>query len=169
MDVAGVVADDAITPSNLAIFAMRMLLTLVPLALMTKKGRKRIIFYMMLSDILTALPMLIEGVELLQIAHSQFNEVVCRVGETSGETDVVAKTWVAKCRVRRNSRSIGIALVTVCLVSMAFGLALEIWSKRWLKWKDEEGTQQEESLKDIEHFERVHLSYDSYRTVGHQD
>lgn len=127
--------DDAVTPSNIAILALPLVLCLLPIALFADVRPKAMLLYAMLSDVLTALPMAIKGAELLSISKRRFAAHVTRLGDTSSsnEISVAAELWVCVCRTRADTRPTGVAFVSVAIVTMVTGLVLEVVARRWMR------------------------------------
>lgn len=126
--------EDATTGSNIAILALPMILTLVPIALVADVSQRSMLLYILLCDILTALPMAIKGAELLSISRRRFTSMVSRMGDTSRcNESVVAEIWVADCGIRKNVGPTGLAFLTASMVLMAVGIALEVFARWWFK------------------------------------
>ena len=125
--------EDATSASNLAILAFPLFLNVVPIALVANVSRMRMVLYVIASDILTALPMLIKGVEIVLIAGREFQSAMTRMGDPTrdgSETSVAAEVWVASCQTRRGVRGVGVTLICVSLGLMVLGVVLEFVA-RW--------------------------------------
>ncbi|CAN8069001.1 unnamed protein product [Agarophyton chilense] len=118
--------EDVILGSNTAILALPLVLNLIPVSLITICEKWTMVIYVLLSDILTALPMLIKGIELLNIGNSNFTEIVTRIGDTHEEETIAIETWVATCRVQHDAKTIGIVFITTASVAMFVGVLLEL-------------------------------------------
>ena len=128
--------EDAVTSSNLAILLLPLGLNIVPVALFADVGRRMMLVYTLMSDVLTVIPLGIKGVELLIISSRRFRSVVTRI--TSGAIGNVRDTgaaggevWAAECRVRDEVRRAGIALVVTAAVFLVIGIGAEFAAKSY--------------------------------------
>lgn len=133
-------ADDATTPSNIAILAFPLVMNLVPVALIADVNTIGMLLYTLLTDVLTAVPLVIKGVEVLQIGlHPSYATVSRITGATLGvgknennkSDDKVLEVWVAECHAEQSLRSTGIILLVVALTAMVGGIIAEFVAKRW--------------------------------------
>lgn len=127
--------EDAIAISNIAILALPMVLTLVPIAAIADVSRTRMVLYLILSDVLTTVPMGIKGVELLLIAKQEFIGTVTRMSDTAAdkmENTAVSELWVAQCGIRASVKPYGIAFVTVSVVMLVLGVVSEVIARWWI-------------------------------------
>lgn len=60
--------EDATTVSNMAIFLVPVLTTLVPLTVFSKVDTEMLLVYTMMTDVLTVLPLAIKGVEIIRFS-----------------------------------------------------------------------------------------------------
>lgn len=133
-------ADDATTPSNIAILAFPLVMNIVPVALIADVNSIGMLVYTLLTDVLTAVPLAIKGVEVFGIGTIAQTTAISRisganigmVNETTGiPHDKVMELWVAKCRAEESLRSTGIILLTVALLFMVGGIIAEFVAKQW--------------------------------------
>lgn len=131
-------ADDATTPSNIAILALPLVMNLVPVALIAEVNTVGMLVYTLLTDILTAVPLAIKGVEVLQIGLYPTFATVSRIsGATLGMqqngsyVDKAMELWVAKCHARESLRVTGIILLTIAITAMVGGIAAEFLASKW--------------------------------------
>ena len=127
-------ARDTILPSNAAILIAPLLLNLVPVAFLSSVGSCQMLLYILVTDVLTALPLGIKGVEVLTSAdfvhRSSFTWIL---GANDGSTDALAETWVAECHMTHAFHNIGIAFITVAILAIVLGIALEFLAHRYVQ------------------------------------
>lgn len=132
-------ADDATTTSNIAILALPLLMNLVPVALIADVNTIGILLYTLLTDVLTAVPLAIKGVEVLQIGlrltyatHSRITGATLGVeNKTELDDDKVLEVWVAECQAETKLRTTGVILLVIALTAMVGGIIAEFIAKRW--------------------------------------
>lgn len=129
-------AVDALTPSNIAILALPMVMNLVPIALIADVSTCGMLVYTVFSDMLTTVPFIIKGFELLNDGFTvQYEADTWFTGDESSEW-IVAETWGCKCDMA-SLKSTGAAFVGVGFACLVIGVAAEWWARglrrRWLK------------------------------------
>lgn len=125
-------AIDATSPSNIAILMLPLLLNFVPIALLADVGTLTMLLYTIMSDVLTVIPLLIKGIELLIISSRKHRSVVVRISSFTNatRTDIaVAEMWAAECTVSGSVRSTGYAFLALSLVALVVGILSEIGAK----------------------------------------
>lgn len=128
-------AQDALTPSSLAILILPVFLNLIPIALLAQVKTYVMLIYTVMSDVVTVIPMGIKGWELINISDDRHIASTLRVTSFSNGTipDVAAmQIWVAECKVSDNVRTVGIAFLTVAVVSLVVGVTLEFVAKVYM-------------------------------------
>lgn len=156
-------ATDAVTPSNIAILFLPVALNLIPISLISRVSDWKMLLYMLMSDILTVIPLAIKGIELIVIARQRHKSVAVRmlssVNGTLGES-AAAELWGAECRAKDNVLPSGIVFLTLALIFMIAGVAAEFWARAYV----ERRVQSREELKSL--FLRIgdeeHYDGDSY-------
>lgn len=126
---------DAMAASNVAILALPLVLNLVPVAVVADVRWATVVWFAVLSDVLTALPMVIKGAELIKITRSSFAGMVTRMADPTKDARAVAvpaEVWVAECRVKGAVRPTGVVFVAVGVGMMLLGISLEVWARWWL-------------------------------------
>lgn len=115
-------AQDAITPSNIAILALPMAMSLIPVAFVADLNTCATLLYILLTDILSCLPFLIKGVELVHTGSARRGETVAyHIGTPAlGLLEV----WSASCHGDSSFRVLG--LTFICVAVLAIGLLFEI-------------------------------------------
>ena len=131
-------ANDATTPSSIAILFLPLALNLVPIALLAPVSTLTTLLYTLMSDVLTVFPLGIKGVELIGIGNKQVRKVFTRITsklnneppETAFET-AFAEVWVAECTAGSNVRVPGIIFLTLAIIFLVFGIAAEFIAKHY--------------------------------------
>lgn len=131
-------AFDATTASNIAILALPLAMNVVPVALIADVNSLGMLIYTLLTDVLTAIPLAIKGVEVLVIGSAFKYAAVTRItGGNFNATEQIkskaAELWVARCRPYRSLTPKGIVLLSVALVFMIGGIIAEIVAKNWVQ------------------------------------
>lgn len=127
-------ARDAITPSNVAILALPMVMSLLPLSLLAELNTLASLLFIVFTDIFSVLPFLIKGVELLQSGTIQRSDLVAyHVGNPEFG---IMEVWAAQCSGKGNFRALGILFISISVTVMALGMALEVLA--WLCIKNRE-------------------------------
>lgn len=117
---------DSTTPSSVATLIFPLILTMVPVAAFADVTTLTAILYAMLTDIATALPLFIKGVELLRYALRQRVATRTRVyGGVNRAYPAAAEAWYATCSVESNILLKGWAFVILAISAMLLGTALE--------------------------------------------
>lgn len=152
--------EDVLLPSNIAILAFPLALNLVPVALITDCDQWGTVLYILFSDVLTALPMLIKGIELVTIGKARFMQQVTRMGNTLDQDTISAELTMAVCRMRQDAGTIGHVFICIACVAIVFGVALEVLA-RLLVWRKKERRRLEEEEKlYFDEFERARWKYE---------
>lgn len=132
-------AFDATTPSNIAILALPLAMNVVPVALIADVNTFGMLVYTLLTDVLTAVPLAIKGVEVLLIGKKVKYAAVTRIsGGNLWDNDrqqqgKAAEIWVAECVAEGNFITQGSILLVVALLFMVGGVVAEIVAKRWVQ------------------------------------
>ncbi|CAN8073360.1 unnamed protein product, partial [Agarophyton chilense] len=116
-------AFDATTPSNIAILALPLAMNVVPVALIADVNTLGMLIYTLLTDVFTAIPLAIKGVEVLLISKRVRHAAVFRITggnlfNQSAETYKAAELWVAECKPGIDYTTYGIVLLVVALFFM---------------------------------------------------
>lgn len=121
--------EDALTPSSVAILFLPLALTLVPIASLAPVTTAAMLLYTLISDVLTAVPLAIKGVELMIIGNQRHRAVVIRLtGSVNGSLLVSAGADItaAECRALSFVRPTGIKFLATAIFFMVFGVVLEL-------------------------------------------
>lgn len=128
-------AEDARTPSSLAILLMPLALNLVPIALLAQVNSFFMLMYTLMSDVITVIPLAIKGVELILIGKQRHVAAAIRFStRANGSLPETAsmEMWTAECRARDNVLPTGIAFVVLAIVFIILGIALEFIAKAYV-------------------------------------
>lgn len=139
-------ANDATTPSNIAILVFPLVMNVVPVALIADVNTIGMLLYTLLTDVLTAVPLAIKGVEVLLIGRRSNRAVVTRISganadlnsdDANGQPVILkaAETWVAECGARGSFTATGVILLLVAIAFMVGGVLAEFWAKRYVARK----------------------------------
>ncbi|PXF43018.1 hypothetical protein BWQ96_07266 [Gracilariopsis chorda] len=133
------IANDAATPSNTAILLLPLVLNLIPVALIADVNTFGMIVYTLLTDVLTVVPLMVKGVELIIVSKQKTYASIMRITGANFEPmtnqSKVAELWVARCVPSRSFRGIGEALLVVALICMVGGVLAELVAMRWVAGK----------------------------------
>lgn len=121
-------ATDAKTVSNTAILLLPLGLNLVPVSIFAHVTTAEMLMYVILSDVITVLPLFIKGVDLLRISRQKHYAVVTRIssGVRGVSPSAAGEIFAAACGVVGNVRVMGNAFVGIAVGFMVGGVALEI-------------------------------------------
>ena len=131
-------ANDALAISNIAILVLPLLLNLVPIALLSSVTTSFMLFYTVLTDILTVIPLGIKGAELISIGSSAHRSVAVRLSSSVAlprSKSAGAVLWASECFAPSNVRSWGVFFLTLSLVFMVVGIVLEFLAQAYMKRK----------------------------------
>lgn len=116
--------------SSLAILLLPTVLALVPIAVFQDAGVFATVLHTVATDIVSALPIAIKGVELVIYAsrrHNAFNANMYGMNSRTGTT--AAQVWAAECDMKPFVRQRGIVRVSLAASAMVLGILLEIIAK----------------------------------------
>lgn len=128
-------AADATTPSNIAILVFPLVMNLVPVALIAEVNSVGMLLYTLLTDVLTAVPLAIKGVEVLLIGKRSNRAIVTRISGADvmdPNASKAAEVWVAECKARGSYTATGVTLLAVALTAMVGGIIAEFWAKTYM-------------------------------------
>ena len=131
-------ANDALAPSNIAILVLPLFLNLVPIALLSTVTTSFMLFYTLLTDILTVVPLGVKGAELISIGSLTHRSVVVRISSSvmlprSGAA--AAELWSTECYAPSNVHRWGTFFLVLSLVFMIVGIMIEISAQAYMKRK----------------------------------
>lgn len=128
-------ADDATTPSSLALLILPLILNVIPIALLTSVTAKVMILYTVITDIVTVIPLTIKGIELISIGsstHRSIAVVLSGAGNGSMSISAGAEIWAAQCRSKGNVLPAGIAFLVLSIVFMVVGVLAEFYARYYV-------------------------------------
>lgn len=124
-------ASDAVTVSNIAILALPMAMSLIPVAFVADLNTLGMFAYILVTDVFSTIPFLIKGAELV---HSSTPKQTISTSFHGGNSTIgEAQIYVVVCRGENYFRNIGIAFITVAAVVMIVGVLLEVWARSVMK------------------------------------
>lgn len=131
-------ATDAVTPANFSILILPLLMSFIPVALIADVSDVATFFYVLLTDVFSAVPFVIKGVELVITGTTQQrNAETWLVGED--QSTQIAETWVAECSPQVRFRDMGIIVIAVGLGAIIFGILLEHFARKWMSRRRDKG------------------------------
>ncbi|CAN8065485.1 unnamed protein product [Agarophyton chilense] len=122
-------AHDATSLSSIFILFLPLFLNILPIAMFADVTRLSMLFYSLLSDILTTVPLAIKGVELIHIGSTTTVGVVIRMTSFHNgtrPTEAGAEVFLASCQTKAGVYNAGIAFLVIAIAFMVVGLILEV-------------------------------------------
>lgn len=125
------IAADAVTPSNVAILALPMVMSLIPVAFVADLNTLGMFAYILVTDVFSTTPFLIKGAELVRSSTQRKTTMMYYHGgnETLGNSQV----YIIDCRAEGVFRNTGIVFIAIALSSMVLGLLLELCARRVMR------------------------------------
>lgn len=120
------IASDSVTASNIAILALPMLMSVIPVAFIADLNAVGVLLYVIVTDMFSSLPFLIKGIELVQ--SSSPRRQIVRAFHAGNETLGQVEVWAAECHGHVLFRNLGILFIVVALAAAVLGLSLECWA-----------------------------------------
>lgn len=124
-------ARDAVTTSNIAILALPMAMNLIPMAFVADFATIGTLIYVLLTDIISTLPIFLKGIELVLLRRPQNG--LTSVYFAGDEKLGVIEIWNAKCQAAFIYGSAGTAFIATATFAMVAGVLLELWALRVMK------------------------------------
>lgn len=124
-------ARDAITASNIAILALPMAMNLIPMAFVADFATFGTLVYVLLTDIISTLPIFLKGIELVLLRKPQ--KSLTSVYFAGDEKLAMLEIWNAKCQAAFIYGSAGTAFIATATIAMIAGVLLELWALRLMK------------------------------------
>lgn len=124
--------EDASSPGGMSIFLVPILMTLVPLALVSEVDTGKLLIYTIATDILTVLPLAIKGAEMIHFSARKAEAIRSRMygTELTANEPVVMEVWYASCMATKRVEIFGAIYLSLALLFMIVGIALELYTKR---------------------------------------
>ncbi|PXF48857.1 hypothetical protein BWQ96_01413 [Gracilariopsis chorda] len=123
-------AEDSIVPSNVALLALPMFMSLIPVAFVAELGALGTVLYVIFTDVVAVIPFLIKGIELLSTTQSHNSLVAYYAGD---EKLADLQVWVAECRGTAKFKYIGLAFVIIALAAIVTGVLLEVQAMKYMQ------------------------------------
>eukprot|EP00171_Calliarthron_tuberculosum_P002004 IDg2004t1 len=129
-DMSVELAEDALRPANVAILLVPLAMSFVPIALIADVNGFAAFMYILFTDFLSSVPLVIKGVELV-ITGSNFRTAASTwlVGDSSL---LVSEAWAASCKPLTRYRHFGIGFIVIGLAAMLTGFALEMTARKYI-------------------------------------
>lgn len=130
-------ASDALTPSNIAILALPLIMMFVPVAFIADVGGALSFLYVFFTDFMSAVPFIIKGVELVTTGTANtINSETWILGDKDLKA---AESWVATCRGKNTFLIDGIIFIVVGVGAIIVGCTLEYMARRYMRKKRASG------------------------------
>lgn len=129
-------AEDAVAPSNIALLALPLVMSFIPVAFLAELNTCGVLWYIVFTDIISAVPLLIKGIELVGTTNSR-QELVAYYAGDKNLADV--QVWVAKCSGTNRFRNIGMSFIVIASASIIVGMVLEVCGMIYMRSKSQEG------------------------------
>ncbi|KAI0561097.1 hypothetical protein FGB62_93g037 [Gracilaria domingensis] len=127
-------AEDAVAAANIALLALPLVMTLIPVAFLAELNTCGFLWYVIFTDIISAVPLLIKGAELVRTTHSRSALVSYYAGD---EELADIQVWVASCNGTKIYRNIGISFIVISVTAILGGIALELFATKYMQNKRE--------------------------------
>jgi len=138
---------DSRAPSNIAIIILPVLLTVFPIGLAQDVGGRTLAIYAIGTDIISVLPVLIKGFEMLIEGNKKYYSVVSRIyGSTNSSETGIVQIFPAECSVNSSIRIYGIVFICIGFLAMIIGIALEIITMKQVRKNQNEWREERENL-----------------------
>lgn len=160
-------AQDATRLSNIAILALPMAMSFIPVAVIADVNDFAAFIYVLFTDFFSAIPFIIKGIELYVVGTDvQTNAETWIAG--SGDL-FVAESWVAACQPLSKYKKFGIAFITIGFAVMLSGFFLEHVARKYMRRRISAGDQPRplgEALFPISHHPLIPRDYDEGDTAA---
>ncbi|KAI0559887.1 hypothetical protein FGB62_132g028 [Gracilaria domingensis] len=134
-EIAIDLAEDSISPANVAIITLPMVVNLIPLALIAELNTLGYLLYIIFTDIISVAPFMIKGIELVSATRSHPVLVAYYAGD---EELADIQVWTADCRGTNRFRVIGWIFITVGAFFVILGIALEFIARSYVERRRKE-------------------------------
>lgn len=124
-------AEDALRLSNVAILALPMAMSFIPVSLIADVSDFAAFAFVLITDVFSVIPFLIKGIELLYTGSDE--QVSADTWITGEEALLVAESWVAGCTPKDKYRVWGICFIVIGISVILVGFALEIFTRRFMR------------------------------------
>lgn len=123
--------EDATTASNIAILIAPLALATVPVALFSNVDTFSLLAYTIVTDILSAMPLAIKGVELMQFGSHKYKATRTWLYGGRSEVDLAAaETWYAECDASSWVVLVGRVFLSMAILSMFLGVLFEVYARK---------------------------------------
>lgn len=129
-------AEDAVAPSNIALLALPLVMSFIPVAFLAELNTCGVLWYIVFTDIISAIPLLIKGIELVGTTNSR-QELVAYYAGDKDLADV--QVWVAKCSGTNRFKNIGTSFIVIASAATVVGIVLEVCGMIYMRSKSQDG------------------------------
>lgn len=129
---------DALSASSISILVFPLLLNTLPIALFADVSTRTMLLYAIVSDVLTTIPLLVKGIELISIGSRTNVAAITRISSWFNGTlaDVAAaEVFVASCKSKQNVLPMGVLFVGISLAFLIAGLAGEVLAREYVAYR----------------------------------
>lgn len=139
------ILQDSGTLSNIAVLLLPGALTLFPIGFFQEVSLGTVIMYSIATDVVSVLPVLIKGIEMVFYGGQKYYGLVAEVTGSAQVNELgVAQVYPAVCEFQSWIKNLGIGLICLALFLMILGVSLEfisLWYAKRRRLQDEEGVQ----------------------------
>eukprot|EP00178_Gracilaria_changii_P023317 TRINITY_DN70655_c0_g1_i1.p1 TRINITY_DN70655_c0_g1~~TRINITY_DN70655_c0_g1_i1.p1 ORF type:complete len:566 (+),score=69.39 TRINITY_DN70655_c0_g1_i1:172-1869(+) len=128
-------ARDAVVPANIALLALPLAMTLIPVAFLAELNSCGFLWYVMFTDVISTVPLLVKGVELIRTTRAR-SELVSYYAGDRELADI--QVWAASCNGTQVYKHIGTSFVVISAIGILGGIALELFATRYMENKKKE-------------------------------
>lgn len=126
--------EDSDTISNDALIVLPAILALVPIGLFQDVSLYITIIYIIATDVISVMPLLIKGIELIIYGSKKHYATVSYFYGGQNATDLaVVETWAVECSMRSFVKRKGIVLLCSAFLSISVGIFLEFFTRYLVK------------------------------------
>lgn len=124
--------EENVVLSNVAILVLPLLMNLIPVSLFADINAAGMVVYCVFTDVLTAVPLAIKGVELISVSRRRYQSAAAYYAGNEGDVIAMAEIYIASCRSARGLDATGVVFIVLALTSMVLGVGLELFAKYWI-------------------------------------
>lgn len=134
IDFAKEMVQDIDSKAATAILVIPAVLCFFPLTLFQDTSVWTIFIYMLVTDIISVMPILFRGLELYNYGRrTEYSMISWVYGNVFDNNPGAVETWVARCKLKDSVRIWGIVFIALAVCSMILGLSIELLAVLWLR------------------------------------
>ncbi len=130
-------AQDAMRLSNIAILALPLAFSFIPMALIADVNDFAAFIYVILTDFFAAVPFVVKGIELLRTGT--ITQYVAETWITGKPNLLVSEAWVASCKPRPEFARTGAIFILIGITTIVSGIALEYLARKYMRKRIQQG------------------------------